>query len=84
MPVVWFGIVMIFFGHFLRIGAMFTAAKNFTHLVMDSKREEHKLVTRGLYRFIRHPSYLGWSMWAIGTQIVLLNPVSFVIYILAT
>jgi len=75
---------MILLGHFLRIGAMFTAAKNFTHLVQDSRRENHVLVTKGLYKFIRHPSYLGWSMWAIGTQIVLMNPVSLILYIFAT
>ena len=84
MPLVAFGVVMILFGHLLRIGAMFTAAKSFTHLVQHSKRQEHTLVTEGLYNFIRHPSYLGWSLWAIGTQIVLLNPVSFVLYIFAT
>ena len=27
---------------------------------------------------------MGWSLWAIGTQIVLLNPVSFLAYIYAT
>ena len=45
MSLVAIGVSMILVGHFLRIGAMFTAAKSFTHLVQYSKRQEHTLVT---------------------------------------
>ncbi len=26
-------------------------------------------------RYIRHPGYLGWLVWAVGTQILLANPI---------
>lgn len=28
------------------------------------------LVTHGIYRFCRHPSYLGWWLFAVGTQVL--------------
>lgn len=27
-----------------------------------------------LCRVFRHPGYLGWMLWAIGTQVLLINP----------
>jgi uncharacterized membrane protein len=27
------------------------------------------------YRYVRHPGYLGWFIWAVGTQVLLANPV---------
>lgn len=33
------------------------------------------LVTRGVYRLCRHPGYLGWYAWAVGTQLLLCNPI---------
>ena len=32
------------------------------------------------HRVIRHPGYLGWMVWAIGTQVLLLNPLSTVLF----
>ncbi len=34
------------------------------------------LVTRGVYAFVRHPGYLGWLLWSVGTQVLLQNPLS--------
>lgn len=34
-------------------------------------------------RWIRHPAYLGFAMFALGTQMFLLNPICTVAYILA-
>lgn len=31
-------------------------------------------------RWFRHPSYAGFFYWALGTQLVLQNPISFTIY----
>ena len=33
---------------------------------------------------VRHPSYFGWSLWAVGTQVMLLNPISVVLFSLAS
>lgn len=60
-------------GHLFRITAMFHAASNFNHLVQTRKKANHQLVKTGPYYWSRHPSYLGWFLWAVGTQIVLTN-----------
>ena len=32
----------------------------------------------------RHPSYFGWTLWAVGTQVMLSNPMSVVLFCLAS
>lgn len=75
-----FGIGMVLAGQTLRSAAMIHAATNFSHAVAFRKRAEHVLVTDGVYAWFRHPSYAGFFYWALGTQVVLLNPVSFLGY----
>eukprot|EP01083_Nonionella_stella_P106310 306577_1 len=48
------------------------------------KKEEHVLIKHGIYRVLRHPSYFGFFYWSIGTQLLLTNPMSTVIYTLAS
>lgn len=67
--------VVMVFGQVVRTLAMITAGSNFTHLVQEEKRKEHELVTSGIYQYFRHPSYFGWFVWSVATQIVLLNPI---------
>lgn len=57
---------------------MITAASNFTHLIATKKRAEHRLVVDGVYAWTRHPSYVAFTYWALGTQVVLGNTFSFV------
>jgi len=38
------------------------------------------LVTHGIYGIMRHPSYVGWFWWSIGTQIILSNPFCVIFY----
>jgi len=72
------GLGLICVGHFFRIGAMFTAARSFHHLVQYEKQDSHVLITNGVYAWVRHPSYFGWFLWCIGTQVVLINPISYI------
>ncbi|CAH2095828.1 unnamed protein product [Euphydryas editha] len=74
------GVVMCIVGEVIRKCAMFTAKTNFNHHVQTVKQPDHQLVTSGVYSFCRHPSYVGWFYWSIGTQVILLNPVCTVIY----
>ena len=37
-----------------------------------------------MHRFVRHPSYLGWFVWSVGTQVLLSNPLCFLLYIFAS
>lgn len=57
---------------------MHTASFNFSHQVATHKRPRHQLVTEGIYGWCRHPSYFGFFSWAIGTQLILLNPLCLV------
>ena len=77
------GVLMIILGEFLRKLAMYTAGVSFTHMVATSKDTKHVLVTKGIYRYCRHPGYVGWTLWSIGTQVLLCNPLCFVVYICA-
>lgn len=71
------GVVLVVLGQVLRSAAMIHAATNFSHQVAHRKAESHQLVTDGIYAWIRHPSYAGFFYWALGTQLVLQNPISF-------
>jgi protein-S-isoprenylcysteine O-methyltransferase len=77
------GICMMVLGQVLRTDAMCTAGSNFTHLVALSRRSSHVLVDRGIYSLFRHPAYLGWFVWSVGTQVTLGNPLCTLAYALA-
>ncbi|ODV86072.1 hypothetical protein CANARDRAFT_28110 [[Candida] arabinofermentans NRRL YB-2248] len=74
------GFLIVLFGQYLRSMAMVTAGESFSHIIAQSKKNNHKLITHGIYGFARHPSYAGFFYWALGTQLLLCNPLSFVIF----
>ncbi|KAJ8587213.1 ICMT-domain-containing protein [Rhizopogon salebrosus TDB-379] len=76
------GLIMVVVGQILRSAAMIQASDNFSHIVAFRKLPSHQLVTRGVYSMSRHPSYAGFLYWALGTQLVLQNPVSSIAYVL--
>ncbi|KAI1231473.1 hypothetical protein IHE44_0007924 [Lamprotornis superbus] len=78
------GLLMVIFGDCLRKAAMLTAGSNFNHIVQNEKSDTHTLVTSGVYGWFRHPSYVGWFYWSIGTQVLLCNPICMVGYALAS
>ncbi|CAL8363817.1 unnamed protein product [Lota lota] len=78
------GLLMVLCGECLRKAAMLTAGSNFNHIVQNEKAQSHVLVTGGVYSLFRHPSYVGWFYWSIGTQVMLFNPVCIVGYSLAS
>ena len=80
----WLGLGLVLFGEFLRKLAMLTATSNFTHNIQFYKRHGHQLVTWGIYKYFRHPSYVGWFYWSVGTQLLLCNPVCAVAYVIAS
>ncbi|KAG0750433.1 hypothetical protein G6F62_001741 [Rhizopus arrhizus] len=54
---------------------------NYISYLVDHKEKDHVLVTHGIYKIMRHPSYFGFFWWALGAQLLLLNPVCFVGFI---
>ena len=65
------GATLVVFGEAVRKGAMAWAGRAFTHDIKTHRRDGHALVTSGPYAVCRHPGYGGWSLWAVGTQLML-------------
>ncbi|KAG9218991.1 hypothetical protein CCMSSC00406_0001401 [Pleurotus cornucopiae] len=74
------GMFFVALGQVVRSAAMIHASTNFSHAVAYRKRDQHRLVTDGIYAWSRHPSYAGFVYWALGTQLVLQNPITFTLY----
>ncbi|XP_021897013.1 protein-S-isoprenylcysteine O-methyltransferase B-like isoform X2 [Carica papaya] len=77
-----FGLLMVIIGEIIRKMAIITAGQSFTHLIKVHHEESHKLITHGVYRFMRHPSYCGFFVWSVGTQVMLCNPLSTIVFAL--
>ncbi|KAJ4815881.1 Protein-S-isoprenylcysteine O-methyltransferase [Rhynchospora pubera] len=76
------GLVMILVGEVIRKVAIVTAGRAFTHMIRIYYEEHHELITHGIYSIMRHPSYCGFFIWAIGTQVMLRNPISLIAFVL--
>ncbi|KAJ5080362.1 protein-s-isoprenylcysteine o-methyltransferase [Anaeramoeba ignava] len=68
-----FGLLLIIIGDFIRKSAMITAKNSFTHEIETYYREDHILITFGIYKYIRHPGYLGFFIWSIGIELFFCN-----------
>ncbi|KAH9814608.1 Isoprenylcysteine carboxyl methyltransferase family-domain-containing protein [Melampsora americana] len=77
-------LIIILISQSIRTLSMITAAQSFNHKVSTSKvpEEDHKLITNGIYQFIRHPSYFGFFYWSISLQLFLKNWCSFLLFAL--
>ncbi|HEY3812284.1 MAG TPA: isoprenylcysteine carboxylmethyltransferase family protein [Caulobacteraceae bacterium] len=60
----WTGVAIYAIGNLLRIWPVFVLGRRFSGLV--AIQENHTLVTGGVYRFVRNPSYLGLLVTSIG------------------
>jgi protein-S-isoprenylcysteine O-methyltransferase Ste14 len=60
----WLGVALYVAGGVLRIWPVFVLGRRFSGLVAIQR--DHTLVTTGLYSRIRHPSYLGLLIMALG------------------
>lgn len=69
------GLLITVFGQFCRSVAMCTAGVSFHHYVQREHSQKRPLVTWGIYKCMRHPSYFGYFWWFIGSQVLLLNPI---------
>ena len=77
------GCLLVAAGEALRKAAMLTAAQAFTHDLALKREAAHRLVTSGPYALLRHPGYAGFAAWAVGTQLVLRNPLCAVAFAVA-
>lgn len=67
------GLILVVVGQSFRSLAMKQAGTSFNHIVQSNKKEDHILVTTGVYAISRHPAYFGFFWWGLGTQLVLGN-----------
>lgn len=74
------GGVALVCGAVLRLSAILTARCNFTHMLRFHLALDHQLVTCGIYGIMRHPGYAGFFVWATGTQLLLVNPLCFIMF----
>ena len=66
------GLVLVLVGTIIRVAAIHQLGPDFAYLL--SLRAEHKLVTRGLYSIVRHPSYTGGVLIMVASHICQLGP----------
>ncbi|KAL6454002.1 mam4 Protein-S-isoprenylcysteine O-methyltransferase [Candida maltosa Xu316] len=78
------GVILMISGLLLRHSAMKTCGLSFSHYLATKKEPYHKLVTTGVYKYIRHPSYLGFWLFCVGIQLWLSNYINLIfnLYIL--
>lgn len=74
------GIAMVLSAQTMRSYAMMQCGESFNHYIQTQKKDNHVLVTDGIYKYFRHPSYTGFYYWSIGTQLVLHNPVAAILF----
>ncbi len=65
------GLILLISGLSIMIFSQATLRKSYHSTLII--RENHKLITHGIYRFIRHPIYLGMIIASIGIPIFSLN-----------
>src|SRR5271165_2163875 len=76
----WVGVAVYAMGGVLRLAPVFVLGKRFSGLV--AIQPDHRLLTGGLYRVIRHPSYLGLLINAVGWALAFRSGVGLAIAVL--
>ena len=77
----WLGVLLYTAGGVLRLAPVFVLGRRFSGLV--AIQPEHRLVTRGIYGIIRHPSYLGLFVLMLGWGLAFRSGVGVVIAVLS-
>jgi len=80
LPVRLFFLLLAIGGFLLRFQAMRALGRHYTMIV--SIREGHELVSNGVYRFVRHPGYLGQFFFLLGYVIVLQSLWGLIMYLI--
>jgi protein-S-isoprenylcysteine O-methyltransferase Ste14 len=76
----WLGFLLYTAGGVLRLAPVFVLGRRFSGLV--AIQPEHRLMTSGLYAVIRHPSYLGLFVLALGWGLAFRSGVGVIIAVL--
>ena len=76
------GFLIIIVGLVIRVISIRTLKQYFTYSV--TKAENHEIIEKGFYKFIRHPGYLGQLLIFTGISISLSNWLSVILMFLST
>ena len=76
------GICLLFIGLSIRIFSMNKLGKYYSTLLFTN--EDHKLITTGIYKYIRHPIYLGDMLFYFGIGISLSNYIIILVLLLSS
>jgi len=76
----WLGVVLFALGGVVRLWPVFVLGRRFSGLV--AIQPGHTLVTTGIYAMIRHPSYLGLMIGALGWALAFRSAVGVVLALL--
>lgn len=74
------GFILIIIGLIIRVKSILTLKYQFTYRV--TKIDNHEIIESGLYKFIRHPGYLGQLIIFLGISVSLSNYISVVLMII--
>ena len=74
------GILVIICGLLIRWIAIFSLKRQFTVDVAITK--DHRIVSEGIYRFVRHPAYAGSIFSFLGLGLCFANVISLVVIVL--
>ncbi len=77
MPFIIFGVLLVLIGIVVRINSIMTLKQHYTYTV--TKTVNHELIETGLYKYIRHPGYLGFLIVFFGISTALANWLSIIL-----
>jgi protein-S-isoprenylcysteine O-methyltransferase Ste14 len=75
------GAILVLLGLIIRINSILTLKQHFTYTVTEIK--SHEIIETGLYKYIRHPGYLGQLIIFLGISTALANWLSVLLMILS-
>jgi protein-S-isoprenylcysteine O-methyltransferase Ste14 len=75
------GSILVIFGLIIRISSILTLKKQFTYTI--TKIENHQIIEKGLYKYLRHPSYLGQIIIFTSVAAMLSNWISILLMLVA-
>ena len=75
------GMIVILIGFIIRAFSIIQLKKYFTYTVSEVK--DHQLIDSGLYKYIRHPGYLGQLLVFTGVSLLLSNWISSVLMLVS-
>jgi protein-S-isoprenylcysteine O-methyltransferase Ste14 len=77
---IWIGTIVMIIGLTLRLSAAHTLGRSYTTTLRED--DNHKLITKGLYKRIRHPGYLGTILLFFGGGLTVLSWLSLLVTVL--